>query len=164
MRNKLNTLFFLIVCLFAQMFAADNYNQTVTLIAEGSKFKLLRVDAFAMTDQEGNYYSEPINLGGWNTVDGYIQIQHTNETGTEDIDVTLQYSYTKSNFGTWTDGGSDGDLEQLTGGTTLNDTLGIADTVDQIVFHDSLWMRVKVDGQASNPATTVTIYVWLNKS
>jgi len=150
--------------LSSAVFSADNYDQNVTLISEGSKFKLLRVDQFTMTDQEGNYYSEPINLGSWNTVDGYIQVLHTNETGTEDIDVTFEYSYTKSNFGTWTAGSADADLTQLTGGTTANDTLGIADGADQILYHNSLWFRVKVDGQASNPATSVTVYIWLNKN
>ena len=145
------------------MSAADTYDKNVTLIAEGAKFKLLRVDAFTMTDSEGNYYSEPINLGGWNVSDGYIQITHANITGTEDVDVTYQYSYTKSNFGTWTAGTADANVTQLTGGTAANDTLGIAGGTDQILFHNSLWMRVKYDGQTGNPQVTLTTYIWLNK-
>lgn len=144
--------------------AADTYDKNVTLLSESKFHKLVRVDQFLFSDSTGNYYSEPINLAGLNVSDGYIQVLHTNVTGTEDIDVTLQYSFTKSNFGTWTTGTADANLTQLTGGTAVYDTLGIADGADQILFHSSVWLRVKYDGQSGNPsATQVTTYLWFTK-
>jgi len=163
--RKVLSFVLLVLCLAVlQVQAADTYNQPTELIAAGDRFEVWKIGPFTMTDSTGNYYSKAIPIGGKNVSDGFISIRHTNIAGTEDINVSLQYDYqSKLPGGSWTAGTTDPTLDQLTGGTTKNDTLGIAAGVDQLLYHNSTFMVVKFDGQAGNPQTTVTAYVFLNK-
>ena len=149
---------FVLLLAYAVAFAGDNYNQTTTVAAEGATYVTYKVTG-TMTDQTGNYYSKGLFIGDLNDQDGYIQVKLSDESGTEDVNVFLEYSFDGV---TWTAGTTDSNLDQV-GATVVNDTLGIANGVDQILFHNSNLLRVKLDGQTGNPATTFTVYVTLKK-
>lgn len=110
-------------------------------------------------DTTGSHYTQAFLIGNANAVDGMLQAA-CSEAGTEDVNVFVEYSHDRT---TWTAGTTDGDLDAL-GTTTVNDTLGIAAGVDQILYHNLIWARLHFDGQTGNGDTTVTWSVSLRKN
>jgi hypothetical protein len=149
--------FLLVIVPIVNLFPADNYNQTTDVFNESPVSVTYKV-TFTMSDSTGNYYSESLYIGDANTSDGSIYISQLNVAGTEDVDYTLQTSHDGSS--NWTTAADE--LTQV-GTTAINDTLGIIDGANDWNFHNKPWLRIKADGQAGNPQTTVTIYVTLVK-
>ncbi|MCB1323526.1 MAG: hypothetical protein KDK34_24925 [Leptospiraceae bacterium] len=154
---------FLLVALFLsfQALAGDNYNGTTSVYSEGHTYVVYKfTGTFTGADSTGNWYSKGMFIGDANDSDGYVQVTLANSaSGTEDVNGFIEYSYDGV---TWTAGATDANLDAIST-TTINDTLGIAGGADQLLFHNSNLMRVKLDGQAGNPQTTWTVYVTLKK-
>jgi hypothetical protein len=145
--------------LFSLLFAGENYNQSSDVFTESPTIITYKVTFTMSSDATGNFYSEALWVGDANTSDGWIYITQTNETGTEDVDFTLQTSLDAS---TWTTSSADDELTQV-GTTAVNDTLGVIDGTDDVNFHRKPWLRIKGDGQTGNPGSVVTIFVTVKK-
>lgn len=143
-------------------YAGDTYNQAINKV-EGDSWILYWGQIAFVTDSIGNFYTRAFQIGDSNVIDGMMTLSIANVTGTEDVNVTLQYSKDKTT-GNFTDGLSDSDLDQVQT-TVIDDTVGTADGVVDKKFHGNLLCRIKADGQTSNPELTVLKYwVFLRKN
>lgn len=130
--------------------AGDTYNQSVQWF-EGETFILYYGTIAFSTDSTGNFYTRAMDVGEANDAVGSIRADASDVTGTEDINIAIEYSnaptaeYTTSSIDI---------LDQVTT-TAKVDSLG-----DDPQFFQHRWVRLKADGQAGNPAAT-TLSWWL---
>ena len=151
--KKLIAILFLI--LFTNfLWAGDNYFQGTVTIYEGYSYVAYKwVTPAVMTDSTGSYHSPPLYIGDCNDEDGYVSADASDGLVTEDKKFYYHFS---SDLATWTTV-TVADLDQLIT-TQINDTIGIEIGVNNIPFHNSLWLVIECDGQTGNPDDS---YAWI---
>ena len=118
----------------------------------------------ANTDSIGTHYTKAMWIGDYNQLNCYYSMVMSNSArGTEDCNVTIQYS-------------ADGDTSWYAGSVSsgkIKDqltTMQVQDTVNVIVgvnddnYPTGLWCRLKFENQAGNPyLTTLTWHLFFRK-
>lgn len=133
--------------------AANSSNNTVSFF-EGEDFILYYGTIAFSSDSTANHFTKAMDISECNNEIGGLQVVCSNVTGTEDVNVTLQYSNYLSYFHPSV--------------TDSIDNVAIAAKIDSVGadpnFYKTRYMRLKADGQAGNPAATVlSYYILLDK-
>ena len=148
----------LFVAMLSPCWAGDTYNQTVSFkIGESYVMYYGTVD---MTDDTvGNFYTQACFLHELNHNNAFIYAV-CSEAGTEDVNVTAEYSMDRT---TWLAGTAIDGLDQL-GTTSLVDTINVVTGAQQNAYYVGRWIRLKFDGQTGNGDTTVSWWMVFRKN
>ena len=137
------------------------YNTTtrVSVGPKGSNYVLFsgQTPATVVGDSIGVMYTKAMYIADFNqTTYAYFMLDMYDATGTEDCDVTVEYSYDLTN---WVVGSAASGVikEQLTP-AGVSDTLNVINLVSDTNFHVYPWMRLKFDYQTGNPTGTYVLW------
>ncbi len=157
------TLSFVLLCLLSvgMLFAADRKNAAADSDSwrEGPTFVVYEDTLmFADGEKTDNVYSQALWIADANLEYGQISAWCSDGTGTEDVDIYVEYSADPSAADSSFSGSATAYLDQVQ--TTAKwDTLGIDPaTLKQDRMRGALWVRIKADGQTGNPANTILHY------
>lgn len=172
MRNKIISLIAFVMILFAfvpsNVFATAGthyegtagYDSITTTVAYEDYDLVIYKVVFDMTaDTTGTYYSNMCFIGFIDRDQTtYMVGQTTNRAGTEDVNITLQYSLAENpTVATSVAGIATETLDQLTASTMKSEDLtGLSKS--------ALFLSVKAVGQTSNSAHTCTVWISVPKS
>lgn len=157
MKNKL--LLFALLCVFPLFAGAqDTYDYSVS-IDEGLSFVRYTGSLNVFPDTTGNHYTQAMFIGDLNQNTGMFQGICSNVPGTESVNVLLQVSNDRLN---WVEIASP--LRSALATTAVYDTVNVIQGVNRIEYRNSVWMRLKFDGQTGNPRTTISWSVYLPKN
>jgi hypothetical protein len=147
----------LVPCL---LFAGDTYNQTVS-VKVGESYVMYYGTVDMSDDSTGNFYTQAMFLHDLNLGNGYLWAVCSNpNTGTEDVNVTCQYSMDRT---TWlSDTALDG-FDAL-GTTSVCDTVNVITGTNSTKFRTGRWIRILFDGQTGNTECTVSWWLILPKN
>ncbi|MEP0004576.1 MAG: hypothetical protein ABJ387_03520 [Balneola sp.] len=150
----------LVIAFLASPLFAQTYNTPVSS-SEGASYVRYSgtVDMTADGDSIASHYSQAVYIGDSNQSIGVIQFAVPDVTGTEDINVFIEVSDNRKDWISISTAVKD----QLTAGTTL-DSLHVVGGVTLLEFKGSVWLRIHIDGQTSNPSNTITWDVYLPKN
>ena len=151
----------LLIAVVASLFAAANGTTSNTSVyvdvgPAGSNYVLFygTTPTTEATDSIGIHYTKAMYIADFNQTEyAYFFLDMYNSaTGTEDCNVTVQYSYDLTN---WVAGAANSGLikDQLTT-TAVTDTLNVINGTSDTNFHIYPYMRLKFDYQAGNPIGT----------
>jgi hypothetical protein len=151
----------LLMALVPVLFGADAYNETVKVRVTPSKVIYFgTVTCSGSTDN--SFYTQAMRIADCNLGNAYIGAVCSALTGTEDVNVKIEYSLDRTN---WLDSSVNNGV--IIDNVTTNmkiDTLNVYRGVYCTYYPAALWMRVEIDEQPSNPACVVSWYVILPKS
>ena len=100
---------------------------------------------FTWIDSSNNAHSKPLYIGNCNVSDGTM-------TAVQSItgDADLFFHYAGDNRNSWEVGTTDNDIQTVSNSVKA-DTVGIAETIDQILFHTARWVVIEAaSGSSSN--------------
>ncbi len=140
---------------------AQTYNIT-TSVKEG--FTYARYTGTIDMDTEdgdsiASHYTQPFFIGNSNQGIGIVTVTVPDSTGTEDINLFVEYSNDLTNWKSISTAVKD----QMTAGVTY-DTLSTVGGTALIEFKSSIWARLHFDGQASNPGNILTWEAYMPKN
>ena len=94
----------------------------------------------------------------------YIGAICSDVTGTEDVNVLVEYSFDRTNaLATALNSGAIDDMDAL--GTTMKiDTVDVIGGANCGYYKAALWMRLKFDEQTNNPATVISWWLTFKKN
>lgn len=143
-------------------YSADQYNQTVKVYESPTHVVYYGTIIFTASNLEDNWYTQAMPILDLQGDAGFVWAVCSDVTGTEDVNILIQYSPDRTNWTTSSlNSGVIIDQVQTTmKGDTLSTYTGVRDTY----FPGARWMRLNADGQASNVATTVSWYIVLKKT
>lgn len=157
MKKLIITLLFMVLG-FGLFVAGDTYDYK-TNIDEGRTYVRYLGQIDMSNDTTGNHYTQALFIGDANQATGMLQAVCSNVPGTENVNVFLQLSNDRLNW-----------IEIPTAirtglsTTVIYDTLNIINGVNRVEYKNSVWMRLKFDGQTGNPSTTITWSAYLPKN
>ena len=100
---------------------------------------------FTWVDSSNNAHSKPLYIGNCNVSDGYVYVKQS-ATG----DANIFFHYAADNRNTYQVGTTPADLDACSN-TAKVDTIGIEETVDEILFHAARWVVIEAaSGSSSN--------------
>src|SRR5690606_16601407 len=105
------------------------------------------------------HYTQAFYIGDANQNTASVSLVCSDVTGTEDVDVFLELSQDRLNWITISTA-----LKDQLQTTLVYDTLNIIGGVNLQQYKNSVWARLKFDGQANNPSTTVSWSAFLPKN
>jgi len=161
MRFKLSFLGLAVLLIFAALYyftpkeveAANSSNNAVSFF-EGEDFILYYGTLAFSSDSTANHFTKAMDISECNNEIGGLQVVCSNVAGTEDVNVTLQYSNYLSYF-------HPSVIDSI---DNVNTTAKIDSVGDDPNFFKTRYMRLKADGQSGNPAATVlSYYILLDK-
>jgi hypothetical protein len=152
LKYKLFALFVILLLAVAPaVMAATHANQTVSTVERTGKLMYSGTVTFADSASGAIYYTQAMYIGAVNAVDGY-GYYICSEAGTEDVNVTYEYSFDAAN---WFAGTTDSDLDAL-GTTAVWDTVGIVQGADEVKYHGAVFYRIKFTAGQNMNSSTVT--------
>lgn len=159
-------LIFIICLLPLSSMAADKQNNAVSKIEGDTWILYYGVISMISTDTTDNHFTQAMYIAGCNKDYGYIQIVANDSAGTEDANGLLEYSNAVQSSGviahaTFAGITTNAGLDQIQT-TVKRDTVGVVLGTDDD-FKNSMWMRIKLDGQTSNPHSLWNWWIWLYK-
>jgi len=169
-RKSVNTFFigfvlmFLFLILFwSNAFSGDTYNYAVT--TKGNlESKLIYQGKIDMSDDTtGNHYTKWMYITDFNNNDAYIWAV-CSEAGTEDVNVTAEYSMNADSTSTGFVAGTAIDGLDALGTTPKVDTVNVVTGTADVKFKAARMVRFKFDGQTGNGDTTVSWWFVLRRN
>lgn len=133
------------------------YNQAVS-VSEGQTSVSYYGTVDMTADTTGTWYTQDMYIADMNESAAYIRAVASNVAGTEDVNVTVEFSNDRITWDTV------GDVIDNLSTTVKYDTLSTVAGVALAQFKTNRWMRIKFVGQTGNPATTISWYAFLQKN
>lgn len=133
------------------------YNQTVN-ISEGETTVSYYGTVDMSADTTGTWYTQDMYIGDMNESAAYIRAVASDVTGTEDVNVTVEFSNDRLTWDTV------GDVIDNLNTSVVYDTLSTVAGTALAQYKANRWMRIKFVGQTGNPSTTLTWYAFLQKN
>lgn len=151
-------LFTILLTLFATVAMGQTYD-TPTSASEGSTYVLYSGEVDMTAGAEDSYYTQALYIGDSNQSIGGLMVEVGDSTGTEDINIFVEYS---QDLLTWNPISTAAkDLQGAgTDFYTINDIGG--STLDE--FTSAVYVRLHFDGQTGNPALVVDWSLYLPKN
>lgn len=142
----------------ATLASAQTYNTPVTTV-EGATYVRYTGSVDMTTDSTGSHYTQAMSIADANSGSGAVQLRLPNVTGTEDVNVFVEFSYDLLNWSAISTAVTDG-----LSTTVVYDSLHSVGGADLFEFESSVWMRLHFDGQSGNPSNTLYWNVYLPKN
>ena len=147
----------LVVAMSARAGDTDDYAVSVKI---GETYVLYYGTVSMVLDSIGNHYTQAMHIQELTQGNAYIWALTSNpNTGTEDVDVTAQYSMDGT---TWLAGSGIDGLTQM-GATSVADTVNIITAVRQAAYAPAKWTRILFDGQTGNTKCVVSWWMLFRK-
>jgi len=154
-------LFGVLILVVASLFAAANGTTSNTPVyvaigPAGSNYVLFygTTPATTASDSIGIHYTKAMYIADFNQTE-YVYFylnMYDSDTGYEDCNVTVQYSYDLTN---WVSGSANsGVIQDSLHASAVTDTLNVINGSSDTNFHIYPYMRLKFDYQAGNPIGT----------
>lgn len=147
---------FVTLCLVAGLFSiaysagtTDIYGQSVSYSNYFGGVQYTGTVTFA--DSAANYHTKPFFIGNANYYDGRITTDFTTGYAAAS-DVIVKYKFSNDRINWVETADSDMDLDA---NEEQADTLGMDDGVNDLNFHNSIWMIIEFDGQTANVTNSV---------
>ena len=139
---------------------AQTYNSTVN-VKEGYTYARYTgsIDMTSGADSTGSIYTQGFFIGNSNQGDGIVSVTIGDSTGTEDVNLFVQYSNDLTNWKNISTAVSD-----AMGAGVTYDTLNVVGGTTLIEFKSSIWARLHFDGQSGNPSGVLTYEVFMPKN
>ncbi len=160
--KPLFTTFLMLVCAMLSFTVANAQTYDVaTSETEGTTYVRYTgdVDMTADGDSIASHYTQALYIGDSNQGTAVLQLDIPDSTGTEDINVFVEFSQDRLS---WTSI-STAVIDAATNGTTY-DTLSTVGGTALIEYSGSTWMRLHYDGQTGNPELVLNWSAYLPKS
>jgi hypothetical protein len=142
----------LLLAIAPSIMAGTHANQTVNdPIERWGKLIYSGTVIFADSASGAIYKTQSMLISAVNVEDGY-GYYICSEAGTEDVNVTYEYSFDNSN---WFAGTTDSDLDAL-GTTAVWDTIGVVQNSNELKYHSCVFFHIVFTAGQNMNSTTVT--------
>ena len=160
MLRKIAVMMAVVMLCFSSGFA-DQDSLAVSVLETPTHIIYYGTITMTTASKEANHYTKAMPIIDLTGDDGFVWAICSDVTGTEDVNVLIQYSPDRTNW-IATSLGSGVIIDALST-TLVGDTLSITGAAYDKYYKGARYMRLNADGQSSNPATVVSWFIVLRK-